>query len=56
MKFAFANFFPLILRGYCKKLPFFDKLYLARVRRACSARGRGIIYQKRVIFYNILLK
>ena len=22
MKFAFANFFPLILRGYCKKYPF----------------------------------
>src|SRR5699024_7349685 len=22
MKFAFANFFPLILRGYCNKYPF----------------------------------
>src|SRR5699024_5148129 len=22
MKFAFANFFPLILRGYCKNYPF----------------------------------
>src|SRR5699024_6828296 len=42
MKFAFANFFPLILRGYCKKLPFFDKLYLARVRRACSARAQWL--------------
>src|SRR5699024_2133717 len=40
MKFAFANFFPLILRGYCKKYPFLINDTPARVRRAHSTRAR----------------